>query len=176
MSPKYGIYINANDFVHHKLSLTFGTKNRKNRLVLYSMFGSAKIKIINNGEKKIFQKKDIYGYRDNGIDYRIFNSDAFTIVDTTDFFVYSQTREMTGMKLHPRKQTYYFFSLIANSNILTLSKSNIENAFAYNKQFDRYLNTTFRNDEELMAYDKRINKYKLKSLYEEFEKIAPENK
>ena len=166
---KYGIYMSSNDYMHNRLSYSFDKTNHNNHLVLYTMFGSPKLQIVNNGEKKVFKKKDIYGYRDNGINYRVFNGDAFVIVDTADFFFYMQTRQVTGMKWHPQKQTYYYFSLTANSNIEALTKTNIENAVAYNNQFDHYLSTTFKSDEELIAYDKRNKKYKLKYLYEEFE-------
>lgn len=172
-TPVIGIYLNSNDFINHKLSYSSNEADRKNHLVFFSMFGSSNIGIVLNGVKTTLKKKDIFGYRDNGIDYRLFNSDAFAIIDTADFFLYGQEKEIRIMKLHAQKQMFYYFSLTPSSDIQALSKHNIENAFAYNKQFDHYLTTSFRSDEDLIAYDKRIKKYRLKYLYEEFGKMAP---
>ncbi len=171
----YGIYASADDFEHNKLSNGFNETNHNNRLVLYNTFGSSKIQIINNGEKKSFLKKDIYGYRDNGIDYRVFNGEDFLIVDTADFFIYNQIRQVRQMKWQQQKQTFYFFSVTANSNIEQLTRTNIENAFQYNEQFDHFLATTFKTNDELMTYDKRLKKYRLKYLYEEYEKGSLKN-
>ena len=68
------------------------------------------------------------------------------------------------------KIRHIFFSVTAASYVIKLTKTNIENAFAYNRQFNYFLNATFKTDLELMAYDNRFKKYKLKHLYEVFEK------
>ena len=83
---RYGIYTSAADFMQNKLSYGFDSANHNNRLILYSTFNSSKVQIISNGERKSFLKKDIYGYRDNGMDYRVFDGEDFLIVDTADFF------------------------------------------------------------------------------------------
>ena len=147
----YGIYANADDFKHGKLSYGFNETNRNNRLVLYNTFSSSKIQIMSNGEKKSFLKKDIYGYRDNGIDYRVFNGEDFLIVYTTDFLLYSLVRQVRQMKWQEQKQTFYFFSVSANSNVEQLTRTNIESAFQYNEQFDHYLVTTFKKNDDLIT-------------------------
>ena len=172
---KYGIYVSADDYKHNKLSYGFDSANRNNRLVLYGTFGSSKIQIISNGEKKSFARNEIYGYRNNGMNYRVFNSEDFLIVDTADFFIYSQLHQVREMKWQSQKQTVYFFSVNANSNVEPLTRVNVENAFQYNEQFDHYLASTFKKDDELVAYDKRLKKYRLKYLYEEYEKGSLKN-
>ena len=167
---RYGVYLSADDFMHNKLSYGFADENRQNKLILHNTFGSSRIEIVNNDNKKSFEKKDIYGYRDNGVDYRVINGNDFLIVDTTDFFIYSQTHETKLMKWQVQKQTSYYFSLTANSKIEPLTKNNIENALSYNKEFDHYLNTTFKSDRELAEYNNHVKKYEIKYLYEEYEK------
>ncbi|MDQ2752186.1 MAG: hypothetical protein M3R72_04095 [Bacteroidota bacterium] len=167
---KYGVYLSADDFMHNKLSYAFETENHKNKLILHNIFGSSRIEIVNNDNKKSLEKKDIYGYRDNGVDHRLMNNEDFLIVDTSDFLMYGQTHETRLMKWQVQKQTSYYFSLTANSKIEPLTKSNIENALSYNKEFDHYLNTTFKSDGDLAEYNKRVKKYEIKYLYEEYEK------
>jgi len=169
---KYGIYLTADDFIQHQFKHGFNKTDRNNRLVLYNMLGSSKIQIVVNGEKKVFNKKDIYGFRNDGIDYRIFNNEALAIVDTTGFIVYSKTKKIPVMKVYEEKRSYNYFSLTPNSPVLALNKSNLENSLPYKPEFNYLLNTAFKTDDDLINYDNRIKKYKLKYLYEEFEKSS----
>ncbi len=169
-SGKAGIFINADHYVQHKLSYGIEKINKKNKLVLHSVLGASTISIITNGKEIVFKKHDIFGYRANGKDYRLENGNAFSIIDTSDFFVYSKIRIVPLLKWHQEKITDYYFSSSINSMIEPLKKYNIENTFSDNQQFDLYLNNSFKTDEELMTYDKKIKKYKLKYLYEEFKK------
>lgn len=167
-SGKYGIFLSSDDYTHHKLSYGMDSISKNNKLVLHPSTGASTICVITNGKKNVFKKKDIFGYRTNGKDYRVVNGEAFTIVDTLDFFVYSKIIELPLLKWHTEKATCYYFSNSINSAIEPLTKANIENTFTYNQQFELYLNASFKTDQELMAYDKRVKKYKLKYLYEQF--------
>ncbi|MFP5042740.1 hypothetical protein [Parasediminibacterium sp. JCM 36343] len=164
--PLSGIYETASDFTQKKLSHPLSVNDRKNHLVLHAMFGSSKIDIVENGVKTAYKKSDIFGYRENGVDYRIAGDQVLTVLDTPDFLMYSVLTETPIMKGEVKKETHYYFSVSANEGVKELTKENLKQAFASNNKFRYYIDAFFKSDKDLFAYDGQLKEYKVKYVYE----------
>src|SRR5437879_7389062 len=89
-SQSKGLYLTFNDYQNHKLS--YGTDqhaSNANKIFMHEFIGDNKITVISNGKKLMFNKGEIFGYRNSNKDYRFYESKAYQIVDTTGFYIYS---------------------------------------------------------------------------------------
>lgn len=96
--------------------------------------------------------------------YRVAGKTRLKIVDSTGFYVYSVNKLVQGEKI-ARPQDVYYFSVQADGPVLELTRENLEKAFADNAKFRYALEARFRNDKQLMEYDRYSKVYKLKYLY-----------
>lgn len=97
---------------------------------------------------------------------RIFEKNAYQILDTSYFFLYyryEQVEKIKGKAL--LKTDEYFFSKDGGSDILLLTVENLKKAYPDNHAFHYALDAHFRNDQELIAYDTYSKCYKIKYLY-----------
>ena len=164
--PACGIYKTASDFAQEKITHPIAVQDKKHHLVLHTMFQSSKIDVVDEGVKTSFKRSEIFGYRDNGADYRVVGDKDLAIVDASSFVLYSNTVEVAGMKGHMTKEVVYYFSVDANSDIKQLTKENLKEAFATNNRFRYYLDAFFKSDRDLIAFDPELKKYKVKYIYE----------
>jgi hypothetical protein len=163
-----GLYLTYNDFVNHKLS--YGSdESHKNKIVLHDFFEGSNVTLISNGEKQVFAKNELFGYRENNRDYRFQNNKAYQIVDTEGFYLYKHDKLVQGSKgLKPVSMGY--FSAKANAEILELTPQNIDKAFASNYKFRNMVQAEFKTDNDLNQYDNALNKYQIKELFIESSK------
>ena len=96
--------------------------------------------------------------------YRSVGHEKFRIVDTAGFYLYSINKLVQGEKI-ARPQDVYFFSVKADGPILELTRENLEKAFGENPRFRYAVEARFRNDKELMEYDRILGTYAIKYLY-----------
>lgn len=164
--PLCGIYQTANDFAQKKLIHPIYSIDKKNHLALHAMFGSNKIDVVDAGVKASYLRSEIYGYKENGVDYRIVGDNAYTIVDAASFVIYSNVKTIAGMKGHDTKETVYYFSKDATSVVKQLTKENLKAEFADNSRFRYYLDAFFKSDKDLIAFDAQAKEYKVKFVYE----------
>jgi hypothetical protein len=111
-----------------------------------------------------FTRSDIQSGPKAGI--RIFEKNAYQILDTADFFIYyryEQVEKIKGKAL--LKTDEYFFSKDGGSDILLLTIENLKKAYPDNHAFHYALDAHFRNDQELITYDTYGKCYKIKYLY-----------
>jgi hypothetical protein len=166
-SGSSGIYLTAQDFYNHKLTYRFNCNSKAGKLKLNEMFGSSRGYIISKGEKHSFDKYKTYGYQncDNEI-YRFFGKDAFRILDTAEFYLYYRYLEVEKVKGKGLVKTdEYFFSKDGGSLIQLLTAENLKKAFPDNHPFHYAIDSHFRTDQDLIAYDSFGKCYKLKYLY-----------
>ena len=164
--PVCGIYQTASDFAQKKLVHSIYSVDKKNHLALHTMFFSAKIDVVDAGVKTSYLRSEIYGYKDNGLDYRIAGDNALAIVDATSFVLYSNVKVTRDMKGRDTKEMVYYFSKDVNSEVKALTKDNLKAAFADNSRFRYYLDAFFKSDKDLIAFDAQANEYKIKFIYE----------
>ncbi|MBS1933454.1 MAG: hypothetical protein JST96_05590 [Bacteroidetes bacterium] len=164
-----GIYVNASDFINHKLTYQINCNNTKDKMRLNDFFGSSTGYVLSNGEKHAFNKNKVYGYLScSNKNYRFFQHSSYEILDTAGFFIYYQYREEEINKgKEPVKKDEYFFSATSNGPVQLLTIDNLKKAFPGNDKFHYALDETFRSDKDLIAYDSFRRSYKIKYLYNE---------
>ncbi|MGZ3755229.1 MAG: hypothetical protein ACXVAY_19540 [Mucilaginibacter sp.] len=157
-----GLYLTLADYQNHKVNFETST----NTIRLNTLFETKDIVVWHDGKREILSKKDVFGYRFKNEDYRFFNNQAYKIVDTKDFYLYSKSKLVQqGKGMKPVE--IYYFSDAANSPIAQLSIRNLEVAYARNLKFKYTVEQYFKSDDELIAYDNAIKEYKLKYLFEQ---------
>jgi hypothetical protein len=170
-----GVYKTVEDYGHQNPACPVVKISGSNKIKLYSMFGEGKILVVSNGQKTTFLKKDIYGYRDGGIDFRLVNGVAYQIIDTADFTIYSLTKEIKMDKGHTIQQKQYFFATSNIGSLQLLDQENLETAFSSKPRFRQLMHAYFKADNELMAFDKHSKKLELKELFEESDNKMAQN-
>lgn len=165
-SGNMGVYLTGTDFVQHKLSDTIACNTRPAvKIRPHALFGRYKLDIIRNGQKKVYFKDELYGYRDcHQHDYRFAGMNDYLIIDTMGFYLYSSNNLVNEEKA-ARLAVQYYFSVTPDSPLLLLTLDNLEKAFSNNGSFRYALETGFKQNRQLMAYDPVLKEYKIKYLY-----------
>jgi hypothetical protein len=101
----------------------------------------------------------------NGQGVRMVGHSHYQVLDTTGFYLYSVNKLVQGEKI-ARPQTLYYFSKKRDDTVQELTRANLEQAFAANAGFRYRLEASFRSDKELIVFDKTLNMYKVKYLYQ----------
>ena len=97
---------------------------------------------------------------------RNYHKEKFQVVDTTAFYLYTQTKNVVppvGKGMY--RTDLYFFSTNADSPILPLTIENLKRSYPANTAFHYALDAYFNSDRQLMAYDGYAKMYKLKYLF-----------
>jgi len=160
-----GLYLTAEDYVHHKLSFSTNGSD-KNHIRLNEFLQSAKVVVMYNGKKQTFLKSRLFGYSRDNQDYRYFNNIAYRIIDTRDFLIYSAPRLKQQAKWSKPENEYYFSST-DTAAIVPLSIKNLEAVYVSNTKFRYMIESGFATDNSLTAYDTALKEYKVKYLYEQ---------
>ncbi|NCD69540.1 hypothetical protein [Mucilaginibacter agri] len=166
-----GIYLNTNDYKTHKLSYQLGANDK---LQLNTFLGGNSISVINQGKKVKLSKSEIFGYRLNNQDYRFYNNDAYQIIDTAGFTLYSREKLAQHTKGY-KPSTHYFYSVANGQPIKELTIANLAASFATRANFRYSLQNNFRSDADLISFDSAAKQYKVKYLYFEHPKVLAEN-
>ena len=162
-TQKIGLYLTSEDFLNHKLSYESDGSNG-NKIQLRAVFGGHKIIVIQNGKKQLFSKSEIFGYRNDGQDFRYFNNNAYRIIDTQGFYIYGYCKLIPAGK-GLKDSEFFYFSSKADAEIKPLTMDNLQAVFSKNTKFLYTIQGFFRTDNELTAYDASLKEYKLKYLY-----------
>jgi hypothetical protein len=132
---------------------------------LREFFGSSTVDLVCNGQKQVFSKDKVYGYRDcDQSVFRFSGQRAYRVLDTTGFYLYSLNKLVQGAKI-ARPQTVYYFSTGSNDAVQELTLANLQQAFAGDAKFRYQLEAHFRSDKDLIAYDDIGKTYKIKQIY-----------
>lgn len=165
-SNSCGLYTSPSGFINHTLSYAFDCSSHKDKLHLNDFLGGHKGYVEINGQKHVFNKQDVYGYRNNKGDYRFYNNSDYRIIDTAGFYLYYQYEQEERVKGKELVKTdEYFFSKGADGRLQLLTIENLEKAFPGNTRFHYAIDETFKSDKDLIAYDSFLNTYKIKYLF-----------
>jgi hypothetical protein len=163
----YGLFYSFNDFRIGKLTYPMDSENSEDKLKLNDWLGSSKGHVWSNGEKHLFDKNQIYGYRDSKKEnHRFYEGEGYKILDTAGFFLYYKyaQKEVTKGKSLIKTDEYYF-SVQGDSPIYLLTSQNLRLYFPYNHRFQYALDAGFKSDGDLIAYDDIQKIYKIEYLY-----------
>jgi len=160
-----GLYKNESDFVLNKLTYQISCDSKGESIKADNFFlASSEILVKENGKKITVPKNQFYGYVDcNNKVYRFIGNTAYEIIDTAGFYMYKRTFVSNGKGCV--RVTQYFFSKTSNDALVTLTKQNMESAFASDTQFRYALESEFNSDKDLTSYDNYLKSFKIKHLY-----------
>ncbi|MDP2421347.1 hypothetical protein [Sediminibacterium sp.] len=150
-----GIYKTAEDFQQRKLSYAINCKTEKHRINPNVLFKGSEVKIKHMGTTYIFKKSEVFGYRAcDGKEYKFVNNNEYTILNPGEplilyFFQHTAHSPKTARDYPPM----YYFSKDATSPLKELTKTNLKAAFPDNHKFHDELDSNFKDDKELFAYD-----------------------
>jgi hypothetical protein len=157
-----GLYLTIHDYLNHKLS--YGDSGDKIRI--NGLFGSANVVLTHDGKKQVFAKSEIFGYHANSQDYRFYNNNAYKILDTIGFYLYS-TEKLVQQGKGPKPTTVYCFSKKGGDQILPLTPEYIAKEYPQNYKLKYMVEVASKAAINLDTYDKSSNMYKIKELYTE---------
>lgn len=167
LKQKGGLYMTAADFTQQKLTYEISCGNAGDKIRTHAFFASSSGYIWSGGEKHAFDKNKVYGYRDcTQKNFRFYQQEAYLIVDTANFYIYYQYRNVENVKGKGLvKKDAYFFSETPGAPLKELTIANLKAGFPANHAFHYALDANFRSDNDLIAYDSYTKTYKVKYLY-----------
>ena len=162
-----GIYKSGSDFQQKKLSYAINYKTEKHKINDNLLFKDADIKVKHNGKTYLLKKDNTYGYRSTkGEDFRFVNRKEYKILTPGEpLIIYTYRHSSNSTKGTINYVSEYFFSTDVFSTPLVLTKENLKAAFPSNHKFHDALDSQFRSDEELYAYDDFHKVYKLNQIF-----------
>ena len=156
-----GIYLNEQDYKSGKLSYAL---DKNDKLQLNGFLNGKYVTLVYQGKKMKLSKNEIFGYRQNKQDFRFYQNEAYKIVDTAGFMLYSREQlTQQGKGYAPVER--YFYSVSTVNPVLSLTIENIDKSFLTRTGFRYSVQNYFHRDADLMAFDKADNQYEIKYLY-----------
>jgi hypothetical protein len=156
-----GIYLTEQDYKSNKLTYTLSPTDK---VQLNEFLDGKNISLVYQGKKLTLAKSEIFGYRMHNHDFRFFNNKAYNIVDTAGFTLYKKDKLTQQGKGYLPVETY-FYSVNLEQPVQKLTIENLWNSFPTQTGFRYSIQNNFKQDADLVAYDKLSNQYKVKYLY-----------
>lgn len=142
-----GVYLSADDFVHGKLTDAFAQNTSGEHL--WTDVPTSAVRVVTPLVTEKFPASKTWGFRKQGIDYRIVDGLTFEIVNRDDILMYRIVNP------DPNRFTYnalYYFSRYADSDLFPINKRNLEMVYSDHPAFVHALKTTsqllYKNDNE----------------------------
>jgi hypothetical protein len=156
-----GIYLTEHDYKTHHVSYNLGSQDK---WTLNEFLNGKNVSLVYQGKEVKLAKSDIFGYRINGHNFRFYNNEAYAIMDTAGFLLYSkQTLTQQGKGYKPVEQ--FYFSVNAAQPVMELTVRNLWNSFPKQPDFRYSIQSNFNGDADLLSYDKALGEYKIKYLF-----------
>lgn len=158
-----GIYKTADDFQKRKLSFAINYKTEKHKINDNLLLNNSDIKVTHNGEKHTLSKSETYGFRSTkGEEFRFVDNKNYRVLNPgKTLLIYVYDHPSHSPKEAQKYLPVYFFSKDAASDPQLLTKANIKAAYPNNHKFHDDLDSFFKSDVELSAYDQFHKMYKL---------------
>lgn len=156
-----GIYLNEQDYKAGKLSYAL---DKNDKLQLNGFLNGKYVTLVYQGKKMKLSKSEIFGYRQNNQDFRFYQNEVYKILDTAGFMLYSR-QQLTQQGKGYAPVESYFYSVNTTNPVLSLTIENIDKSFPNRAEFRYSVQSYFRGDADLMAFDKADNQYEIKYLF-----------
>ena len=163
-----GIYLTEQDYKTGKLSYVL---NENSKLRLNDFLGGKNIGLVYQGKKMKLSKSEVFGYRQDNQDFRLFHNEAYRILDTAGFLLYKRQQLVQQGKGYVSVERY-FYSTDPAKPVLSLTMENIDKSFSAQSEFRYSIQSYFHQDADLIAFDKADNQYAIKHLYFEHNHIT----
>jgi hypothetical protein len=156
-----GIYLTVQDYKACRLSYV---PEAGEKLKINDFFGGKHISVKAGSKKISLLKGNVFGYRDGGKNYRFYQNEAYEILDTAGFPLYTHAQIIPQGKGYTRYEKYFFSAAIATP-VLNLTVANVYKSFPDQNDFRYSIRNYFHGDADLMAYDSINKGYQIKYLY-----------
>jgi len=160
-----GIYKTADDFATNKLSFAINCKTEKHKIYLNDFFNKPYITVKHNDSTYKIFRKDIYGYHFcNGETYRIIDRYDIRVLNPDEYIIIYR-RNITHPPTGKTNVTNYYFSKGLYSTVQQLTFKNLKKVFSENHKFYQQLDSMFKYNTELAAYDIQHKMYVINWVY-----------
>lgn len=162
-----GIYLNATDFQHGKLTLPVNCEAKHERIRMNDFLDRPHLTVIHEGKKYTFMKDSIFGLRTcEGHDFRLFHRRLFEIEELKSIIIYRHMATESGGGIKGVRQVArYYFSKGVDSAILPLTRTALERAFPHNDKLHDMLDAWFHgNRDALSSYDSYYHTFKINRI------------
>jgi len=156
-----GIYLTEQDYRSNKLTYVLGDHDK---LRLNEFLGGKNINLVYQGKAITLPKNQVFGYRLNNQDFRFYQNEAYSILDTAGFVLYSREKLSPSVK-GSKQEEAYFYSVNTAQPVIALTVQNLWNSFPGQTDFRYSIQSNFSNDADLAAYDGLSKQYKIKYLF-----------
>lgn len=159
-----GIYLTEEDYKTGKLSYVLGTDDK---MRLNGFLEGKNVSLTVQGKKIKLSKNEIFGYRQDNSDFRFYQDEAYRVLDTAGFLLYSKD-QLTQQGKGPKPVQTYFYSVNTAKPVLSLTLENIYKSFAAERGFRYNVESNFHQDADLITFDRANRQYQIKYLYQEY--------
>jgi hypothetical protein len=165
-----GVYITAKDYKKNKLNIEADCGNDKDRFERNDYFWTSNFVVIHKGKRVVYQKKDIYAYRDcNNRVWRFYNNQAYQIMEQKSIYIYT-TQKIILNDVVVEKDPVVYFSVGQETEIKELTIANLKLAYADNWIFLNMLQVEPEPEKAVRSYDAEHKMYRVNYLYKHSKK------
>ena len=159
-----GVYLTPDDFKNGRLSFEGDCRSKVHKLELHDILNKPYIHVTHEGEKRRYDKSDLFGFRAcDGGDYRFVSNLEYQILEAKDLYIYVYERSVShGKGSHTDRE--YYFSAGPDDQVRALTLEDLKSAFPDNRRFHDNLDATFGKRNKLSEYDKFHKMFKVNRL------------
>jgi hypothetical protein len=163
-----GIYKTMNDYLDNHLSYSKDSCQGIPKINLHGLFARDYVSIQYNGNNIHLKKTDFFAYRlTNGEVYRIAGSNPYQLLNKGPHLLLYKRKIAVNPKEFPSGKFKYYFSTDQDNTLQELTAWNIKKAFPANTSLHDLVDALFKTDDDLVAYDRFHEMYKLEWLLTE---------
>jgi hypothetical protein len=165
-AQKCGVYKTYDDYVNGKMEVSIDCAEKDGKIKPNDFFKTDYITVIKNGEKIDLKKDEIFGYQlCNGDFFRFLNNNRLTLVDKSGLWILSKEEVVSNSPFTGTKKIKkYYFSKDGNSEIKSLTFSNLKDALPNNKVLFSEIELLFSSNSALQAYNQPTGSFKINSF------------
>lgn len=165
-AQKSGVYKSFADYANGKLEVSIDCGTEKGKIKPNDFFKTDYVTVVKNGEKIDLQKDEIFGYQlCNGDFFRFLDKKRLSVEEKGTLWIYSQeVIENVSPKGGTKRVKQYYFSKDGNSEIKSLTFSNIKDALPNNKVLFSEIELLFSSNSALHAYNQSTGSFKINSF------------
>lgn len=165
-AQKCGVYKTYEDYTNGKMEVSIDCAAKDGKIKPNDFSKKDYITVIKKSEKIDLKKSEIFGYQlCNGEFFRFLNNDRLALADKSGLWIYKkEVIETVSPKRGAKMVTKYYFSKDGNSEIKSLTFSNLKDVIPANDPLYSEMELLFSSNSALHAYNQSSGSYKINSF------------
>jgi hypothetical protein len=165
-AQKCGVYETYDDYVNGKMEVSIDCDEKDSKIKPNDFFKTDYVTVIKNDEKIDLKKDEIFGYQlCNGKFFRFLDKKRLSVEDKGTLWIYSkEVIETVSPKRGAKRVIQYYFSKDGNSEIESLTFSNLKDALPDNKTLFSEMELLFSSNSALHVYNQSTGTFKINSF------------